>query len=367
MIESVNVSLSDYCGASCLFCYTHRGKNHKYGTMLFETAQAMINDLSSDSFKRKHKLKRIILGENGCLFLNPRVIDIMRLIRNKLPYVTIEITTNFQNFSEDRIDAVLKENLIDSCVCNIDSINPENYWHMKKLDLNKTMPNLLKFIEIRKKYNRHIPLIINILSLNAYINTIYNNLKIYPGKLENRDLIKVKDDYHETKKEIEKIIDPKMDWIIKTWIYGWAERDNVDTSKINYRSFGCPNFRRIKNEAFIAPDGTFYACCYDANYDLSFGNITQESFDAIYNKPRRIEFINKLRKREFGEIGWPCKTVNCCQLLSRHPAMSWLIRVILRQEWLIDKYCDITSGESKFSFINKMFSALPYMRTTKEE
>ena len=367
MIESVNVALSDYCGASCMFCYTHRGKNHKYSTMPLSVAETMIKDLSSDDFKKKHKLKRMVLGENGCMFLNPDAINIMRLIRKKLPTVAIEITTNFQNFSDDKIEIILKENLIDSCVCNVDSIDPQNYWHMKKLDLNKTMPHLVKFIETRKKYNRKIPLIINILSLNAYISTIYNNFKIYPAKLKDKNLIKTKDDYNATRKELEKIIDSKIDWIIKTWIYGWAEREHVDTSKLKYNTYGCPNFRRTKNEAFIAPDGTFYPCCCDANYELGFGNIMQETLDTIYNKPQRIEFINMLRKREFEKIGGPCKTVNCCQQLSRNPIMSRLIRLILKQEWLIDKYCDLTSKGAKFSFVNKLFSALPYMRSNKDE
>ena len=64
--------------------------------------------------------------------------------------------------------------------------------------------------------------------------------------------------------------------------------------------------------AFIAPDGSWYACCNDSNYDQVFGNVNNETLDEIFNGKTRKDFLNKLELKKFKELGGPCATVMCC-------------------------------------------------------
>jgi radical SAM protein with 4Fe4S-binding SPASM domain len=365
MIESVNFSLSGACGAYCIFCPADRAKKITPVTMPLDYASKIVEELSSDSFKKKHTLKRIVIGENGDSFINPHFIDILRLVRKKLPHVPVELVANFQLATEEKLTNIIKENLIDSCICNIDGGSAKTYELVKGLDYKQVLKNVNNFLLLREKLNNKIPLIINILTFHNYVHTIYNNFHVYPLKMTDPELRRIPDDFKETKDKLKNIIDPSVDWIIKTWVYGWAERAQMASKKIDYRKYSCTNIRRIEREAFIAPDGRWYACCVDANYENSYGNIVKTSFDEVFNSDKRKNFIKMIKNRQFEKIGGPCSTVNCCQMLSKNRLGSELLRIIFNHPALVDYYCNLTSKKNSFflTSILKLFSSLPYFRT----
>ena len=75
----------------------------------------------------------------------------------------------------------------------------------------------------------------------------------------------------------------------------------------------CPMFTRVQHEAYIAPNGDWYPCCLDDNNDIVLGNVKFQTVQEIYKSQRRLEFIEKLKNRQYEEIGYPCNTVACCQ------------------------------------------------------
>jgi len=318
MLESINLSLSCVCGADCLFCPQNRGKRVKQKIMPFEYVKKIVDEISSEDFRKYHNLKKIEIGENGDAFLNKDLIKIIRFIKSRLPKIKIELFTNFENFTEDKAETILKERLIDSVWCNIDGSNNQNYFNIKKLNLDNTKNNLISFLKIREKLGSDIPLRVSVLTLNYYIHTIYNNFKFYPVKLKDNNLKNLPEDFPIIKKQLKKILDPKKDKILRSGVWGWAERERIDIKRINYKKYSCPNLNAMEKEAFIAPDGNWYACCFDSNNELVLGNITKQSINEIFFGEKRKKLIKLLKNKQFAKVGGPCRTVNCCQLLYKN-------------------------------------------------
>jgi radical SAM protein with 4Fe4S-binding SPASM domain len=180
------------------------------------------------------------------------------------------------------------------------------------MDYDRIMKNLKDFLKTRGDLN--FPLTVSTISLNRYIKIIKYNFKSLPVKLRNASLENIPDDTSIIQKKLREILKP-IDKIFKIDIFGWAERKLTDPNKLDFKKYSCRNIGRIKTEAFIAPDGTWYACCFDSNNELVLGNVNKELIGQIFKSEKRKRLIEMLEKKEFGKIGGPCRTVNCCQHL----------------------------------------------------
>lgn len=315
MLKSINLSLSSSCGGDCIYCPGNRGQRIKQKNMSFECVERIVDELASESFRNAHDIRRIELGENGDAFLNRDIIRILRLVRSRLPGVSTHMFSNFHNLTKDKAEIILKEDLLNHLFCNIDGSTKENYYRVKKLGLDVVIRNLFSFISVRNEIGSSAGVTVLTISLHRYIHAIHKHFNFTPVKLKDEKLRHIPDDSHETIEQVRKILDPSKDGIFSSFIVGWAERERVDVEGIDYQKYTCPLLDRVKNEAFIAPDGTWYACCLDQNNELVLGNVMEESLNDIFLGEKRQAFIAMLENREFAGIGGPCSTVNCCQVL----------------------------------------------------
>jgi hypothetical protein len=314
MLKQINLALSTACGANCVFCPSQRGKNSRFKIMPLDVAKAIVDEVSSESFRSKHPVKKMEIGENGDAFLNKDIIEILRYMRSKLTGVEIGVFTNFQHFTGDKAEVILGERLVDNVACNIDGAREADYFEMKRIELGIVRKNIRDFLMVRKELESKVPLSILVLTMKDYVRAIRANFGFYPKKLGWKKPKKLSDGFKAIKREWSPMLDVEGDRISKVpFVIGWAERDAVDLSGIDYTRYSCPSLARIKEEAFIAPDGIWYACCYDADYELALGNVIAEGIDRIYSGDKRKTLVEKLEKKEFGSIGGPCRTVSCCQ------------------------------------------------------
>ncbi|MFH1379829.1 MAG: SPASM domain-containing protein, partial [bacterium] len=188
----------------------------------------------------------------------------------------------------------------------------ENYFNVKKLSLPKTVDHLTYFLSKRRELHAHVPLTIQVITLHDYLHSIYKYYKFYPKKLNNKDLLKIPDDFFIIRNQYKKLLDPAKDRILKSLIIGWAERSQVNPHTINYSQYTCPQLERMEKDIFIRSDGAYYICCYDAYGEIILGNISRQSIHEIYVSDRRKQLITLLKNKEFSKIGGPCTTVNCC-------------------------------------------------------
>lgn len=312
MLHSINLSLASTCGANCLYCPTNRWKNIKNKIMSLETAENIIDQVSEKSFLEKHNTSRFEVWENGDGFMNPNIIKIMEYIKEKIPNVEIEIYTNFQNFTPEKIEYILDNNLLDSIVCNVDWSNPSQYMAVKWMDFYKVINNIKYFIEYRNKIWSNLWLNIQVLTQRHFVETIYKNFWFYPKKFTWNNYENLIDDFEDTKKMLEKFINPKLDKVYRSTVFWWSERDSFENiDEINHTDFICPCLDRTE-EAFITPEWNWYFCPQDANNELMLWNVIEEWIDKIYESKERKELIVAVHRRKFKNINWPCKTINCC-------------------------------------------------------
>lgn len=323
--------------------------------MPFALVKKIIDEVASPEFSLKHQVASFSLGENGDAFLNKDIIEILRYIKFKLPGIKKLLFTNFQNFSKDKAEIILNERLIDGFCCNIDGSCDRNYFLVKGTDFGTVKKNLLDFLELRRKAGYKPSLTLLVITLNRYIKVIKSNFGFYPSKLKDLKALRIPDDFVRIKNQWSGLLDPEKDAIAREFICGWAEREKMRPQDIDYQQNSCPNLGRIKEGIYIAPDGTSYFCCLDAKNELILGNVTLESVDKIYSGKIRENLIEMLEKKEFGKIGGPCKTVNCCQDLSVNPKLKKTLKrfisrhFILRLEALLcSKSAGLKSLSNKF-------------------
>jgi sulfatase maturation enzyme AslB (radical SAM superfamily) len=310
-VTAVNLSLSSACGADCIYCPSDRGQRIKTKIMPMETAEKIIREVTSDEFTRNFNFKHLQVGENGDCFINKHALDIMRLIRSIRPTIPIGCTTNFQNFTDDKVEAVIKEGLIDLLTVNIDGHTDESFRAVKRISLRHALHGLHTFFNLRNQYMRRIRVAIVSITYSHYVNAVRQKFNRLPVKLANKIASDIVDDYDSIYNQISPAL-WNSDSIVRGTPFFWAERELVDTAELNYAQYTCPNLGRIANEAWIAPDGNWYACCYDSNNHIILGNVLETSVAQVAVSPERARVIEHLRARRFQDVGGPCLTVNCC-------------------------------------------------------
>ncbi len=311
MLNSINLSLSSLCGANCVFCPSDLGKGIPTRIMSVETVSKIIREIAELNAAKKHDITKLYIHEQGDAFLNPAIMEILVLIRSVLPDIEVVLFTNFQYVTPERSEVILKKKLINTWFTNIDGYK-QSYYKVKHIDFDKVIANLKAFIKNRNKYYPELSLTVYVITYKSYVNTIKKRYGFSPIIAKGNSLF-IKDHYRKTSDYLLKnVIDPKLDRVMRAGIAGYAERDKFDIGKIDYDKYVCPFLESVNQSAFIAPDGTWYACCLDSKNELKLGNVMETSIDHIYNSNKRLMLIEDLGNKKFSKIGGPCATVPAC-------------------------------------------------------
>lgn len=271
--------------------------------MSLELVQDIVDELKSSSFQDKHDVALCNVGENGESSLHPHLIDALRII--KTVGVPIWLFSNFSKLKHKDIEIILEEELIHCFHVNVDGFTQESYKAVKGIDFT-AREALFNLLELRGA--RSASLKLHIITMESYINAI-KSCEAWPHKV-SKDVNIMPNEAELIRDYWQKYLRPG-DYVGIDDCIAWAERDHLPL-KADIETYECPNIQRIKECAYIAPDGVWYACCLDVENKLVVGNVKESSIDEIYESQKRQKLIDQLKNRLFNDIGGPCNRVDCC-------------------------------------------------------
>jgi len=260
----IMLALSNTCNLQCAMCPYHSKELKKYH--------------SNDYFKHKKYIKLELIkkiaaevmqfpvsfhfGEFDEPLMHPNILEIVAILAKEAGK-TLHITTNGSLWSK-KISEQLIKNGLSSVSFSLDAINPETYKKIrKKGDLNKTVENILSFLELKEKYNPKINVNICIIEQPDSKNEIDQFIQFW--KTKNIDSVSIY--------KLFELID-KENFIFEIKNKYYKEKKRVPCSA-------------LWDQTFIYPEGEVSLCCttlgrVPKDGIISMGNIYNNSIQEIW-------------------------------------------------------------------------------------
>ncbi|MCG2735264.1 MAG: hypothetical protein L6282_02600 [Candidatus Methanoperedenaceae archaeon] len=278
--KSITIEISGKCNAKCPYCAQFRLKqdNHFGEIMSPILFEQILDHLFKIGIINKNDPPTISLFNWGDPFLNPKINDILQILKNKK--LTAVISSNF--IVVPNIDKKLLS-VIDRVTFSLSGFSQASYGRIHGGSLNKVFNNFDNFYESIRKYSPKTKIVI---SWHRYLfneNEFWDAYKKFnlPGisidpiiaylndGVKIRDFLKgeLSEDYI---KKAEK--DVFLDFIKKSMV----------SNKKKSKNYYCPQWDSI----VIDESGQLLLCCCVTRYDSDsvLGNILDMSSEEILNR-----------------------------------------------------------------------------------
>jgi MoaA/NifB/PqqE/SkfB family radical SAM enzyme len=260
---------TNLCNFACEFCPTGdkaliKSVNRPSGLMDFQLFCRMIDGMK----KFDRKLKRIDIGKDGEPLLNPRIVDMVRYIKDANVAELCSIATNGALLSAEMADALVDAGL-DLLKISVEAVSNEGYRKISKRSFDYAA--LLERVH--------------------YLYDHRKQCKVYPKII----------DYGLTKEEKEKFyadFNPIADYITVDYVSGWSVTSAKDfrlgTNYEQYLDLPMMNKKDVCPFPFytlaVNFDGTVSICCVDWSLSTLVGDLRTESLPDVWNGERLFEF-----------------------------------------------------------------------------
>ena len=238
--------------------------------------------LSSDNFltfiKNNKFIKIIELSNNGEMFLNPQLDEIIKIANRNRVVLTARNGVNFNDVSDEILESMVK-NKFHSMNIAIDGASQKTYSEYRvKGDFNKVINNIKKLNYFKEKYNSIYPIL-----FYQFIIFGHNEHEIPLAKKFAKEL-KMKMYF---KRNLYREYSPIKDkeFVAKELHLKKIYTDDKDESKLAPLS-GMSTCTHLWFEPQIQCDGTFLGCC--SQYKDTKMNVFESGLESILNSPQII-------------------------------------------------------------------------------
>jgi len=246
MLETTNI-----CNARCIMC-PHTKMTRKMGIMNDEMFDLVIKRLKEEKIE---PLAFIVTGFGDPL-TDKKILERINILRKNFPISILKIYTNFGLANDEFIEKLFRSEL-DEINISFNGFNRENYERTMKIDYGRTLYNLNKLID-KKKKNK---------STNLKIRISMTLVSFNDG--DEKKFIK------EWGKKVDSVS------VNKVHSYGQSVDDVSGKNKINVNKLAYP-CKFIWNTINISIAGDIYLCCLDYDGNYNFGNIKEKSISEIF-------------------------------------------------------------------------------------
>lgn len=143
------------CQLKCPACPTASGEirpNIASGYLRAENLRKLLDENPS--------IKHVELSNYGEIFLNPQIVDIMKVAHERGVKLTAENGVNLNTMKEEVLEGLVKYQF-NSMTCSIDGASNETYSiYRVKGNFDTVMSNIKRINEYKKKYNSKYPVMV---------------------------------------------------------------------------------------------------------------------------------------------------------------------------------------------------------------
>jgi len=280
------------CNLRCPQCLTGMGDierdQNSFDLKMFKDIIEQVGD----------KIWYMLLYNQGEPFLNSKLLDFIKIAKQKRIYVTTSTNGHFLT-DEKYVEKLVKSGL-DTIIISLDGANTETYSKYRiGGDFERVISGIEKLIQIRNHLKSNTPKIMVQCLVTRDTESQLKDIKNLAKEL-NVDRLLLKTFQAES-------LEKGLDFLPKN--SKWR-RYSIDNKKLKHKNGSIKNCTRLWYSTVILSDGRIVPCCFDKNGKYTFGNITKtESIHQIWKSDAYNKFReNILQRREPYEI---CK--NCTQ------------------------------------------------------
>lgn len=268
----LDVEVTNTCNLRCSMCQIPFREMER-GFMEFKLYKKIICEI------KKHELPSIKFNFRGEPLRNPAITEFVKLAK-EAGILEVQFNSNGALLNENLSEALIKAGL-DRIKFSVDSIIPEKYNEIRRgAKYDKTVDNILEFIEIRNRLGKKLP------SVQVQMVLMDSN-----------------------KSEVSKYIEFWQDKVNRIGFSRYRAGNNRigETGRVEMTTqrFPC---HQLWQRLVVLWDGTVLMCCGDHHALNPIGNVKQQSIAEIW----KSEELNTIRKchlqNKYDEI-LPC--VDC--------------------------------------------------------
>lgn len=279
----IEIQTQSLCNANCSICPYESVSKLRGANRSVRMSSELIKRIIDESELHKDEVDRIIPYMNNEPFLDNRMIDILRYIKEKGFFV--ELSTNASTLSEVLSEQIIKKRLIDDFRISFFSGYEEIYRKMMPgLNYQRTLHNIQYFLKVNKENGNPVPVqIIQVMhekmdlkGEKRKMEELFPEVNIhYFGYLDRAGNMKCKNDL--------------------------AIKDFSDTSLR-----GC-SLSRIEERFTITAHGEVIICSQDWLNKEVIGNITKDSIKEIFLGKGRVRLIEQVYGERDSDDSFLCK------------------------------------------------------------
>lgn len=264
----VAIETTNRCNAECEFC-PNRSLKRKREDMSDELFQRIIADC------RQSRVPCIELFLNGEPFMDPKLIDRLRLVRKQMPEVRLGLYTNAALLTESKRNA-LRGLGLDYLSVSLNTLDPQRYQRIMGLNFEITLNNFVALAEAPKRYE------------------ITKALKVRMTRYPET-----------TRQEMAEFKDFAQRYGAEAGIVSLFNYKGDITSALPVPAYPCEHIERLD----ILSNGKVALCCMDQEGAFSWGDLNRQSLKEVFNgvEAQRFRLAHRFGLRK---LIAPCNTCN---------------------------------------------------------
>jgi radical SAM protein with 4Fe4S-binding SPASM domain len=258
--KTVQFETHSACNAACVFCpYSLTVASQPRGRMSDELFDQIVEELA------RHHVRRISPYCNNEPFLDPRMVERLRIIHRRIPGAKIVLTTNGSRLDEATVDGLLEKDALHALYISFQGVEKEGYEATMRgsLVFEKTLANVERLIARWKTAGGEA-------RFKIVVTMVATSLV-------------------DTEKAV-------AFWRARGVQSKWTPLENRGGNFLSADSLApglrpltrYANCTRLFKQAYILWNGDMVLCCTDYTRKVVLGNVADSSIEQVWNSPRAV-------------------------------------------------------------------------------